>query len=215
MADTTTISTTAASTSAPATSDRTKEELQNLELLLGKLMNHGFGGGQTAENLTPADMNTVEPITAPVFNPWYQYLCVELMDPTAIPPAKNKASDAGYDLHSFETYTINPGESILISTKVKIAIPLGYYGRIASRSGMASKANIEVGAGVVDQGYQNEIMVLLRNFGKFPYLVNKGDRVAQIIITPYLSLPVQTVKSIVEIFGASDRGMKGFGSSGK
>lgn len=193
-------------------SETTDTDLQNLKLLLNEL---SVNTSQTSEHLTEPEMNTLEPIVARNVHPLSVYLCVELMEPTAILPSKNKASDAGYDLHSFETYSIPAGGSQTISTKIKINIPNGYYGRIASRSGLACKSNIEVGAGVVDQNYQGEIIVLLRNFGKNDYLVNKGDRVAQIILTPYLSLPVLKVKSIVEIFGYSNRGDNGFGSSGK
>jgi dUTP pyrophosphatase len=96
-----------------------------------------------------------------------------------------------------------------------ITIPDNYYGRIASRSGLAVKHHIEVGAGVIDQGYRGEIMVLLRNFSDIPYEYKKGDKIAQFIITPYRSANEKIVYNIEELIGKSDRGCDGFGSTGK
>jgi len=199
------------------TKDTVKEDLYKLENMFGRFVvrEDGKDVNQLPENLTCSSMNTLEPITDDTSHPMNPYLCVELMDPTAILPSKGRPSDAGYDVHSFETYNIQPGEAVPVSTKIKIRFPEGYYARVVSRSGLAFKANIEVGAGTIDQNYQGEIVVLLRNFGKSAYLVAKGDRIAQIIITPCLNLPVLKVNSIKEIFGSSARGTEGFGSSGK
>lgn len=156
-------------------------------------------------------------ISRPLYDPknrWKEFLCVEKIEPTAILPVKSSDDDAGYDLAAFGTFGILPWSSVLVDTKIKISVPPGHYGRIAARSGLAVKNNIEVGAGVIDRNYQGEIKVLLRNFSDSPYNIQHGDRIAQLIITPYANLPVKSVLRLTDLFGESNRGAKGFGSSG-
>ena len=100
-------------------------------------------------------------------------------------------------------------------TGLKIALPPGTYGRIASRSGLAVKHNIEVGAGVIDQDYQGEIKVLLRNLSDTPYTISQGDKIAQLIVSPYVNKQVAECEKIQDIYGESGRGAGGFGSTGK
>ena len=131
-------------------------------------------------------------------------------------PTKAHPGDAGWDLHCLpkngSPYAeIAPGKSALVGTGIAVSIPPGYFGYIRSRSGLASKSNLEVGAGVVDSGYTGEVMVLLRNHGdRIQYLV-AGDRIAQLLI-----LPVPEVTLVeVDSFEETDRGDGGFGSSGR
>ena len=145
----------------------------------------------------------------------YDIFLMEKMEHTAFPFIKANNSDAGYDIRSFSDGIINPWGSSIVDTKIKVGLPVGYYGRIASRSGLAVKHHIEVGAGVIDQGYRGEIMVLLRNFSDIPYEYKKGDKIAQFIITPYRSANEKIVYNIEELIGKSDRGCDGFGSTGK
>lgn len=147
-------------------------------------------------------------------NPWRDFLCVEKLDPYAFIPTKANPSDAGYDLYAFEETQIPAWESAIVTTKIRISMPPGYYGRIASRSGLATKG-IEVGAGVIDNGYRGEILVLLRNLSNITYNAHKGDRIAQLILTPYRTTIVKEVKSLSDLFGSTDRQTGGFGSSGK
>lgn len=148
-------------------------------------------------------------------NTWKEYLCIERMHPEAVLPTKASVDDAGYDLYAFEPVVIAPWTSAVVRTMVRVALPPDTYGRIASRSGLAAKYNIEVGAGVIDRGYQGEIMVLLRNFSDQTYSVMRGDRIAQLIITPCKSFAIKDCSKITDLFGVSERGAKGFGSSGK
>ena len=142
---------------------------------------------------------------------FYFAMLVEKLDPEAHIPTKASEDDAGYDLYAFEPATVPVWGSYLVKTKIKLALPIGVYGRIASRSGLALKHNIEVGAGVVDRNYRGEICVLLRNFSGVPYEIKKGDRIAQMIITPYRSVQVEETENLAD----SSRGTGGFGSSGR
>jgi len=132
---------------------------------------------------------------------------VEKMYADVILPTKN-LNDAGYDIRAYEDYDIYAGSYTLISTGLKLQLPEGTYGRLASRSGLALR-NIEVGAGVVDSNYRGEVKVLLRNLGQGHFTVKKNDRIAQLIVSPYLS-PLMVEGSL----DSSDRNEKGFGSSG-
>lgn len=121
--------------------------------------------------------------------------------------------DAGFDIPSNETFTIPAMSSHLFSTNLFVNIPIGSYGRVASRSGLAVKHGIEVGAGVIDHGYTGEVKVLLRNFSSVDYTVTRGDKIAQLIIQPcFIGEPVFVQSLPNNKLGA--RGANGFGSSG-
>ena len=132
---------------------------------------------------------------------------VEKMYEDVVLPSK-QLYDAGYDIRAYEDYDIYANSYTLISTGLKIQLPTGTYGRLASRSGLALK-NIEVGAGVVDSNYRGEVKVLLRNLGNSHFTVKKNDRIAQLIVSPYVSPMFVEGK-----LDNSDRNEKGFGSSG-
>ncbi|KAH7730502.1 dUTP diphosphatase [Aphelenchoides avenae] len=117
---------------------------------------------------------------------------------------------AGADLCAAEDCIVPAGDRRLITTGLKIAIPEGYYGRIAPRSGLAVKHFIDTGAGVVDADYRGELKVLLFNFGKEDYEVKIGDRIAQVICEK-IGHPV--LKE-VEQLSDTKRGSAGFGSTG-
>lgn len=167
------------------------------------------------------DNQTVSPgiiISQPptnINNSWEDILCVEKIEHNALLPYKTSPYDAGYDLFSYDYKVIKAHSSELLSTKIKMRIPTGYYGRIASRSGLAVKNNIEVGAGVIDSNYRGEIFILLRNFSNSDYIVQPKDKIAQIIITPYANPEIRYVEHLDDLFGSSDRGDRGFGSSGR
>src|SRR5437588_5915367 len=103
-----------------------------------------------------------------------------------------------------------PNERMAISTSITVATPPGTYARIASRSGLAVKHSIDIGAGVIDQDYRGEIKVILINRSKYPSLVRPGDRIAQLILEKILlANPEET-----EALDKTTRGNKGFGSTG-
>ena len=136
---------------------------------------------------------------------------VKLLTKNSKAPTRNTPTDAGLDLYASETALIRGREWKGISAGISIAIPDSYYARIAPRSCLAYKHGIDVFAGVVDSGYRGEIKVILYNAGEKDYLVNIGDKIAQLIIEKCYLWDITTVEEL----SISDRGERGFGSSGK
>lgn len=126
------------------------------------------------------------------------------------PLVRAKEGDAGFDIASAETKTIIPRHSAQFDTGLFMAIPAGYVGKVVSRSGLSFKHNLEVGAGVIDSGYRGEIRINLHNHGDYPIVVEKGDRIAQIIILKHETPEWTPVDSLDE----TDRGANGFGHTG-
>jgi len=136
---------------------------------------------------------------------------VKLLTKNSKLPSRNTPTDAGLDLYSSETSLIRGREWKAVSAGISISIPDGYYARIAPRSGLAYKHGIDVFAGVVDSGYRGEIKAILYNAGEKDYLINIGDKIAQMIIEKcYL-----WNASVVDELDNSYRGERGFGSSGR
>jgi len=105
------------------------------------------------------------------------------------PPTRSNPSDAGLDLRfspalSASALRIEPGESKLIPTGLRFAIPHGYMLEIKNRSGMAAKRQLLVGACVVDSGYDGEVFINLHNIGKHWQDIEPGDKVAQAVVVP-------------------------------
>ena len=138
-------------------------------------------------------------------------LYVQFKTHTAIAPQRAHPSDAGYDLCADETVTLPPGESRLVKTGLVLAIDPGKVGLIWPRSGLDARHDVTTGAGVIDSGYRGEICVLLRNHGRTAYVVQAGDRMAQLILTAAFSDTVCPVTHLDD----TDRGENGFGSSGR
>lgn len=133
-----------------------------------------------------------------------------LTDKSKIPTRAN-STDAGLDLYSIEKLALIPNTRRLIRTGISLEIPEGYYGRVAPRSGLAVKSGIDVFAGVVDSSYRGELCVVLFNSDKSnPFLINEGDRIAQLIIEKHYNFPIEEVSQLNE----TERGSGGFGSSG-
>ena len=128
-------------------------------------------------------------------------------------PFYAKPGDAGMDLCSVENYLINPNERILVATGWAVEVPFGYEMQIRPRSGLALKEGITVlnTPGTIDAGYRNEVGVILQNHSNKPYQVKEGDRIAQAVIKK-----VERV-SIIEVdkLSSTERGLGGFGSTGK
>lgn len=140
------------------------------------------------------------------------HLRATILDPSGRLPRRSNPADAGADLFSAESLMIHPGERALVGTSVALEIPEGFYGRIAPRSGLAAKHGIDVLAGVVDSSYRGEIKVVLLNTDRHnTFHVEKGDRIAQIIVESHFNLPIVEVDDLSE----SNRGGGGFGSTGR
>lgn len=128
-------------------------------------------------------------------------------------PSRASDFDAGYDLYSLEDGVVycHVHRRVLIKTGVSVAIPKGYYGRIAPRSGLALRDGIGVLGGVIDSGYRGEVGVILVNSGAQDFNFYKGDRVAQLIIEKCYDVEWEECENLDD----SDRGEGGFGSTGK
>ncbi len=132
----------------------------------------------------------------------------------ACEPTRGSERAAGYDLYSVDEVLIPPGHKEIIHTGICFEIPEGHYGRVAPRSGLASKHGIDVLAGVCDEDYKGEICVILINHGKKEVWIQKGDRVAQFIFEK-ITIPDNLVEISHEDFTATKRGTNGFGSTGR
>ncbi len=129
----------------------------------------------------------------------------------AIPTyAHGAEEDAGMDLRALERIVLSPGAAQGVPTGIAIELPAGYEAQVRPRSGMALKHSVTVNFGTIDPGYRGEIRVVMFNLGRADYVVEKGDRIAQLIIARYE--PVQWDEGEL---GASARGAGGFGSSGR
>ncbi len=138
-------------------------------------------------------------------------LKIKKISPNSVIPKYSHKGDAGFDLASAENYLLSPGNKIIVNTGLQMEIPDGYWGNIRDRSGLAAKKAIHVLAGVVDSHYRGEIKVVLINLGKENFEIKKGDRIAQMIITPYEDYEIEEVSDLSE----TERGESGFGSTGK
>lgn len=109
-------------------------------------------------------------------------LQVKLLSTTAKAPSRSSAFAAGYDLYASKEAVVPAWGKALIETDISIAVPVDTYGRIAPRSGLASKHSIHTGAGVIDADYRGPVKVLLFNLSEAEFGVGIGDRVAQLIV---------------------------------
>jgi dUTP pyrophosphatase len=109
-----------------------------------------------------------------------------------------------------------PGERCAVPTGIAISLPPGYEGQVRPRSGLARKHGIGMvnAPGTIDEDYRGEVHVLLVNLGQEPYLIQPGDRVAQLVIAPVTRVRTVIVES-AEALGATERGSGGFGSTGR
>ena len=119
-------------------------------------------------------------------------------------------SDAGHDLESVEDVVVPAKEfAPMIHTGVRVSIPTGYFGLVKERSSMAAKGIFVMG-GVIDSGYTGEILVNLANVSGYDYVIKAGDRIAQLII-----LPCSAVFELGDVEEDTERGVRGFGSTGR
>jgi len=107
------------------------------------------------------------------------------------PPTRGNPSDAGLDVYfspkARESVTIEPGQSVILSTGLKFGVPHGYMLEVKNRSSVASKRSLIVGACVVDSGYDGEVFVNLHNIGTEPQIVEPHTKIAQVVMTPVVS----------------------------
>ena len=128
-------------------------------------------------------------------------------------PKKAHPDDAGYDLCSRIDVEIAPMSGTAVPVGFAMELPSGYEAQIRPRSGLAAKHHITVtnSPGTVDANYRGEIKAILYNLGKEPFIIQRGDRIAQMIICKLPEVELKEVAALSE----SDRGTGGFGSTGK
>lgn len=138
---------------------------------------------------------------------------VNILKKDFILPSYAHEADAGLDLYSTEDIILSPQERKIVGCGFSIAIPEGFLGAIAPRSGLAIEYGITVlnSWGVVDPSYRGEVSVILINLGNREVLLKKGSKIAQLIIVPYEKIELLAGN---EKLDSTDRGEKGFGSTG-
>ena len=132
------------------------------------------------------------------------------LDANAIMPTRAHSTDAGLDLYSPYNQEIPPKRSVVFDTGVHIELPKGTAGLLVSKSGLSTKYNL-LSSGLIDEGYTGSIRVQLYNHSDQWYNVKKGDKISQLVIIPVLTPELELVDELEE----TERGEKGFGSSGR
>ena len=140
---------------------------------------------------------------------------IKRLTETAMIPTRQHEGDAGYDLYTDiqEPVIIEPHTTKLIHTGIAIEIPDGYFGAIFARSGLASKQGLRPAncVGVCDSRYRGEYIVALHNDSTAAQIVSSGDRIAQLVVMPYLNVEFNEVNELSN----AERGESGFGSTGR
>ena len=142
-------------------------------------------------------------------------LLIKKLDPTIKLPEYKTNGASGMDLIAFIKKPINirPKTSSLISTGLSVAFPENYEIQIRPRSGLAAKNNISVlnTPGTIDSDYRGEIKVIIYNHGDSDFIINNGDRIAQMVLSPVIKMELEENNDLPETI----RGEGGFGSTGK
>lgn len=140
---------------------------------------------------------------------------VKKLTDTAMLPTRGSEHAAGYDLYADvkNQVMISPHETEKIGTGLAIEIPDGYFGAIFARSGLASKRGLRPAncVGVCDSDYRGEYIVAVHNDSNHPRVIDPGERIAQLVVMPYLAVTFDEVADLSD----TDRGDGGFGSTGK
>ncbi|UXR86190.1 dUTP diphosphatase [Staphylococcus felis] len=166
-------------------------------------------------------------------------LQIKLLSKNATMPKREHDTDAGFDIYAAETVILEPQEKALIATDIAVNIPKGYVGLLTSRSGVSSKTHLVIETGKIDAGFHGNMKINVKNdspldnnlrnttksiegyiltppyinneLTKDKYLINKGDKLAQLVVVPIITPELEQVE---EFSSESARGEKGFGSSG-
>lgn len=139
-----------------------------------------------------------------------QILKINILSPQGRIPERKTPGSAGLDIYAAEKVTIPSYGQATVPTHIKMALPEGTYGQLASRSSLAVKGITVIG-GVIDNDYRGEVGVILQNCSMEDYKVKVGDRIAQLIVVPILMPHVVVTSELLD----TSRGDGGFGSTGK
>lgn len=150
-------------------------------------------------------------------------MCVKRLYPNSKIPTRGSDYAAGYDLYAenvlfaddSDNYTLKvlPGKTLKVGTGIAVELPKGTFGAIYARSGLGIKHGIVPAncVGIIDEDYRGEIVVALHNHSDKPFVFKFGDRIAQLVIQPYIAADIRVVDDLSD----TERGSDGFGSSGK
>jgi dUTP pyrophosphatase len=140
---------------------------------------------------------------------------IRRLRPDAIVPRYQTADAAGMDLHAAldQPMQVAPGAVVSVPTGLAMAIPRGFEGQVRPRSGLAIKHAVTLinAPGTLDADFRGGVMVLLINHGREPFTIAHGDRIAQMVITPVVQAAVDVVNELPD----TERGIGGFGSTGR
>lgn len=128
-------------------------------------------------------------------------------------PTRAHFDDAGIDFYSPKAFMIEPHGTYTIDLKVCVEIPVGYYGKMESKSGLMTKHGIICAGGVIDSGFRGSIKVRIENHSNEEYLFCKGDKVVQMVLIPCLLATIEQVDELDD--SDSGRGESGWGSTGR
>lgn len=142
-------------------------------------------------------------------------ILLKKLRPDAVIPKRGSEYAAGYDLYACldAPVTIAPHETVKVGTGISAAIPEGWFGAVFARSGLASRQGIRPAncVGVCDSDYRGEYIVALHNDREEPVVISSGDRIAQLVIMPFMTAEFELTEELPETL----RGEGGFGSTGK
>ena len=144
-------------------------------------------------------------------------LKIKKLHPDAVTPTRSYPTDSGLDLYALEDVKIPDGETVLVKTGIAVDIPAGYEGQVRPRSGLTLAGDIKVNLGTIDSSYRGDVGVITTCtypvgsvFSGTSYTVLKGDKIAQLVISPIVTPSVEIVE---EFESESARGSNGFGST--
>jgi deoxyuridine 5'-triphosphate nucleotidohydrolase len=139
-----------------------------------------------------------------------QFLKFKQLEPRAVLPTRGSLHSAGLDLYSIEDLNMPPLSRVHAHTGLSVAIPEGFYGRIAPRSGLAANHGLDVLSGVIDADYRGEVICLLFNTGDLAIALPAGSKICQLIIEQIITPMPMWEENLEE----TARGASGFGSTG-
>ncbi|MDP7179682.1 MAG: dUTP diphosphatase [Candidatus Woesearchaeota archaeon] len=136
---------------------------------------------------------------------------IQKIKDNAVVPSYAHKGDAGVDLYSTEDYVLSPGNKILVSTGIKIALPIGYEAQVRPKSGLALKHGLSIvnTPGTIDAGYRGEVGVIVINHGQDEYKIEKGNKIAQMVFNKIEEVNFEESGDLDD----TSRGEGGFGST--
>lgn len=168
--------------------------------------------------MTAQELQTLQQTNPEALTELYKFKFVKT-HPDAVLPKRNHNDpifgDSGYDVTAVEDIVVPAKGAVIVPVGLKLGqLPPGFWIRIESRSGLQFKHNISAFNGIIDNNYRGDMGVRLINSSDIDYQVKKGDRVAQLVLYPLIAVDEKYVEFTEEVT-ETDRGEKGFGSSGK